>query len=348
MGCRDGRPEGARKKQRLVVCTVGLRGGMGQVSPAPSRIQTPAAGLGTGPVGTCSFPVPGGCLPHLPVQELSPVRGVGRGHPLLGPGYVGGPELACRRPPGASARRVSFVGHLGMGCGGWARSAERRQRRRPAAWLPGGGRDAPGNAGWAWRGGEERGSWRAVPGVGARGRLGPLGGGAGGDRGARRAAEGSGPEEGGRGRRARGRRRLGASRRSSGSSPRNRPPTAALGSRLPTPEPRRRLPLPAPGSSPPCQRQAAAEAPLRAGRLGLPGRAMRGRESRRPPARRRARVADRDTGEARRPKGEGLAAEAGLGGGGGTSRAWLASPSKSVPVRLPRALAHCLKVGGTP
>lgn len=41
-----------------------------------------------------------------------------------------------------------------------------------------------------------------------------------------------------------GRRRLGAIRPRAGSSPRNRPPTAARGSRLPTPEPRRRLSSP--------------------------------------------------------------------------------------------------------
>lgn len=89
------------------------------------------------------------------------------------------------------------------GCGGWACGSPR------------GGKARRGTCGAGSVLGEKRG---AVPGVGAR-------------------APG---REDGRGTGA-GRRRLGAIRPRAGSSPRNRPPTAARGSRLPTPEPRRRL-----------------------------------------------------------------------------------------------------------
>lgn len=211
---------------------MGLGGLVRQVSLPPSCIQTPAAGLGTRPVGTCSFPVPWGCPLHLPLQELSPERGSREG---AIPSW--GLDM-WEAPSGASASAVSISGDPGgwaarVGRGGWARRVE-----GTAGWLPGGGRGAPGNAGWAWRalgsalpGGRRRAWERRV----RRG----SGGGKGGDpRGL----------AGGRGSRARGRWRLGPSRPSPGSSPRNRPPTAARGSRLPTPEPSRRLPLPAPGS----------------------------------------------------------------------------------------------------
>lgn len=59
-----------------------------------------------------------------------------------------------------------------------------------------------------------------------------------------------------------GRRRLGAIRPRAGSSPRNRPPTAARGSRLPTPEPRRRL------CSPPAPRRRGGPKPGPDARVG--------------------------------------------------------------------------------
>lgn len=63
--------------------------------------------LGTGPVGTCSFPVPWGCPLHLPLQELSPERGNREGAiPSRGLDM-------WEAPSGASASSVPFSGDPG-------------------------------------------------------------------------------------------------------------------------------------------------------------------------------------------------------------------------------------------
>lgn len=79
LGRRGQEARGCHKEAKIGgVKSVSLGGLVGQVSAAPLlhlNFGSWALGLGTGPVGTCSFPVPWGCPFHLPLQEPSPERG---------------------------------------------------------------------------------------------------------------------------------------------------------------------------------------------------------------------------------------------------------------------------------
>lgn len=188
----------------------------------------------------------------------------------MGPGSGGGPE---RLAAGPLLGPFFFVGILGggggpwAGGGGWARSAE------PAAGtearLPGGGRGARENAGWAWRGGEERGAGRAAPGVGAAGPVQP-GRGKGGQRPERPASGRRGEQGGGGGAWVRAAPALAPL---PGTGPRQLLSGAA--SRHPSPAGASRSRLLAPSASPSPRPAATKEAPLR-GRT--PGSAVKSDE----------------------------------------------------------------------
>lgn len=200
-----------------------------------------------------------------------------------------------------------------------------------AGWLPGGGRGARGNAGWAWRRGQERGAGGRRRAWERRARLRPGGG-----------REGCGPSAAAGG--------GGSGGREGEAAPGPEPPEPWLlspeqapdsCSREPPPDTRAPPAPPAPGSWLPPPPPPLASPPRRpssgAGLLGPPGRAMRGRESgRRTPAGGGARAAARGCRGGTAAKGESLAAAK-----AGCSRAVLGCPaplSLSLPA-LPSALA---------
>lgn len=218
------------------------------MSPAPFPLPAAAAGLGAGLWEPASLRAP--ALSRNPAQE----RGSEEGRCHL---------VACLW--GAGSRLRGTPGWAAA-VGGGRPGAWRRARRVAVGMLRPGGHCGPG---WTW-------GRRAR----ARGR-GSCGAARAGANARRRGGRGEGAAAA-----ARGRRRLSPGRPSAGSSPRNRPPTAARGSRLPTPEPRRRRLLAAPGClrlplPEPRRRRGGPSAGI--GRLGLPGRSVKGRELARGP-----------------------------------------------------------------
>lgn len=238
LGCRGRRLKAAVRERARAgdVKRVGLGGQVGQVSPSPFppfKLHGAAPGLWERAPSLC----PGLLLPP-PSLGTEPRKR----------GWVGGGGAI---PSWGQGVWEALSGLTGPPCGdpplwgsrGWA-VGEVEEVGAPS-WLPGGGRGARGECGWAWRGGGERGAGRAAPGVGAAGGDCPARAGEG------RAAAGPGARRAG-GAGERGGRRLGSSRPSPGSSPRNRPRQLLAGaaSRHPSPPAPRApgswLPLPPP------------------------------------------------------------------------------------------------------